>query len=487
MFIFLQNLSVRCWVNCSLKTLFMISPILLMGEVTLNFSNVGTSMQIANSSGSGWVSTGLGFRESELPSNLELARRAQLGFPITGWESEHSGTTWKLSPWLGTYEPTSAPWVYHESLGWIYFHQADLDSIWVWKDELGWVWTNQDLFPYLHQNLPEAWLALNPETARPTLLFDFPNNTWFTIEKPSINLALSSSPENGGTIDGLRKIDIGENLALFARPNNGFVFSKWEGTYNSSENPILIDELIKDITLTAIFTPIREVLASSNPEKILTHLNSQATKDKALLQLALYGESSLVSNPLSPPTFNSELESFIRANGENTSQQTSLIFDYDSSVFTHSYAPFGIGKNSDIYLEGIPRGVIKQEGVSIESILGVQCLKMQLSFPNGKIESRWLAEDIKGNIWLIQSHTAGNTKSDPFVLLPKELVKGWKSWSDFSLIPSSYAIHFTYPIEVHAQGVGTFKNCVEALVYRSPNYQNEYYAPGIGLIKISSP
>ena len=216
----------------------------LSAKVTLNFSNTGTSMQVANSTGSGWASTGQGFRTDEIPSNLKLARRVQLGFPVSGWESEHAGTTWKLSPWLGTYEPTSAPWVYHESLGWIYFHQADLNSIWVWKDQLGWVWTNQDIFPYLYQNLPEAWLALNPSTSRPALLFDFPNNTWFTIEKPSIELNLSYHPENAGSIDGLRKVSVGDNLALFARPNNGFIFSNWEGTYNTSENPILILSLI---------------------------------------------------------------------------------------------------------------------------------------------------------------------------------------------------------------------------------------------------
>lgn len=487
MALFLQDFFKVKFLDWFVRLFIFLIFVPLSGKVTLNFSNTGTSMQVANSTGSGWASTGQGFRTDEIPMNLELARRVQLGFPVSGWESEHSGTTWKLSPWLGTYEPTSAPWVYHESLGWIYFHQADLDSIWVWKDELGWVWTNQDLFPYLHQNLPEAWLALNPETARPTLLFDFPNNTWFTIEKPSINLALSSSPENGGTIDGLRKIDIGENLALFARPNNGFIFSNWEGSYNTSENPILIDKLLKGLSLTAVFKSVDSVLNSSNPDSILSHLSSQDMQNKALLELALNGQSSLLSNPLTPTTFDSELESFIQASGRQTSLQTSLIFNDNSAVFTHPYAPLAIGNKLEVYLDGPNRGIIKQNCISIESIYGVRCLKVELSFPNGEVKKRWLAQDTSENVWLVQSHAEGLGKSDPFVLLPKELVKGWKSWSDFSLIPTSYAIHFAYPIEVYAQGIGTFKNCVETLIYRSPHHQNEYYSPGVGLIKISLP
>ena len=459
----------------------------LHGEVTLNFSNIGTSMQIANSAGIGWYSTGNSFRESELPINLEQARRVQLGFPTSGWESEYAGTTWKLSPWLGTYEPTSAPWVYHETLGWIYFHQADLNSIWIWKDELGWVWTNQDVFPYLYQTLPDGWLALNPKSSRPALVFDFPTNTWFKIEKPTINLSITPIPSNGGTIDGLREINTGGNLAVLARPNIGFVFSKWEGTYNTNENPLLVDELKKSISLNAIFSPINQVINSPEMDLILGHLSSQSDRQKALLELGLNGYSSLVSNPLDPNSFNSELEFFIHATGAQTSQQPALIFNSESALITHPFAPMKVGSESEVYLEGSMRGIIKHRVISIESVHTVQSVKVELVFPNKEIEIRWFAQDVEGNVWLVKSTKNDVSKSNPFIILNKEISKGWKSWYDSSLIPSSYTIHSSYPVDIYAQGIGTFKNCVEALIFREPDFQNEYYAPGYGLIKISTP
>ena len=118
---------------------------------------------------------------------------------------------------------------------------------------------------------------------------------------------------------------------------------------------------------------------------------------------------------------------------------------------------------------------------------GVSCLKLELVHPDGSVESRWLAEDIRKNVWLVRSSIPGKADSQPFVLLPAELKDGWKSWSLLSLVPDYYSIIAGYPKSVYAQGVGSFDNCVDTLIYRDPHFQNEYYAPGKGLIKIQAP
>lgn len=466
---------------------FLLVICCLKADINLNYSNIGSSLNIANSSGIGWSSTGSPFQSDELPASIQEARWVQLAFPVTGWASEHRNSTWKLSPWFGTYEPTSAPWVYHEVMGWIYFHQADLNSIWLWKDELGWVWTNQNLYPYLYQTIPDGWLALNPQTSRPALVFDFPNDTWFKIEKPSLTISTSIYPENAGIIDGLREIHKGENLALFSRPTEGFVFSHWEGSYSSKDNPLFIDELKSNLSLTANFESVQNILSKGNEYELVSHLNSQDQRDKAILELALHGRSSLISNSYSPENFDSQLEFFIHATGDSASQNPTLIFNKDSGLISHTYAPYSVGKDTIAYLEGSTRGIIQIKGVEFESISSVQCLKIELSFPNNVIEYRWLAQDSIGNVWLVKSGQNTQGENRPFILLPKEIKQGWKSWSNFSLIPSSYSLFTTYPLDVHAQGVGNFKNCIETLVFRESNYQNEYYAPGYGLIKISNP
>lgn len=467
--------------------LFLLLSCSLKAEVKLNFSNIGSSINIANSSGIGWSSIGSPFQSDEMPTSIREARWVQLAFPVTGWASEHRNSTWKLSPWFGTYEPTSAPWVYHEVMGWIYFHQADLNSIWLWKDELGWVWTNQNLYPYLYQTIPDGWLALNPQTKRPALVFDFPNDTWFKIEKPSISISTSIFPENAGIIDGLREIHKGENLALFARSKNGFVFSHWDGSYTTEDNPLFVDELKTNLSLTANFESVQNIFNKGSENVLVSHLKSQEHKEKAILELALYGRSSLISNSYSPENFDSQLEFFIHATGDSTSKNPTLIFNDNSGIISHSYAPYSIEKETIAYLEGSNRGIIKINGVQLETINSVQCLKIKLSLPNNQSEYRWLAQDSIGNVWLVKSEYNNQVNHEPFILLPKESKQGWKSWSDFSLIPSTYSIHTSYPLEVFAQGVGNFKNCIEALIFREPQYQNEYYAPGYGLVKISIP
>ena len=464
---------------------FLIS--FLKAEIKLNFSNIGSSINIANSSGIGWSSIGSPFQSNEIPASIREARWVQLAFPITGWASEHINTTWKLSPWFGTYEPTSAPWVYHEVMGWIYFHQADLSSIWLWKDELGWVWTNQNLYPYLYQTIPDGWLALNPQTSRPALVFDFPNDTWFKIEKPSITIKTNVYPENAGIIDGLREIHKGENLALFARPKNGYLFSNWQGSYETKDNPLFVDELKTNLSLTAHFESVQNVLSKGNENELVSHLQSQEHRKKAILELAFYGRSSLISNSYSPGNFESQLEFFIHATGDSTSKNPTLIFNEDSGIISHSYAPYDIGNETIAYLEGSSRGIIKVKGIQHQTINSVQCLKIELKFPSNLIEYRWLAQDSIGNVWIVKSASDDQVYNEPFIVLPKEIEQGWKSWSDFSFIPSTYSIHTNYPLEVFAQGVGNFTNCIEALIFREPQYQNEYYAPGYGIVKIYKP
>ena len=457
------------------------------GQITVSYSQVGSSFQAADANGIGWASLGESLNPGEPPASIRLAQRVQMGFPLTGWESEYGKTSWKFSPWFGTYEPTSAPWVYHSSLGWVYLHQADLESIWLWKDELGWVWTNQDLFPYLYQNMPTAWLTLKPDSARPALLYDFPNKTWFELGVTPVQVAVEISPLESGRIDGLREVAKGENLALFARPEKGYVFSGWSGSMSSKENPLFINQANSDLSLKATFVTVKDFLGSSEFDSALSGLSSDALREKATLELAFFGHSALLSMGPGDATFDPAQASLLQAIGENTQSQPSNHFPENSSTLTHPCAPWSEGSESTAYLDGATRGTVSIKATATEKVGGVFCLKLELVHPDGSVESRWLAEDLRKNVWLVRSSMPGRADSQPFVLLPAELKDGWKSWSLLSLVPDYYSIIAGYPKSVYAQGVGSFDDCVDALIFRDPHFQNEYYAPGKGLIKIHAP
>ena len=455
------------------------------GQITVSYSQVGSSFQAADANGIGWASLGESLNPGEPPVSIRLAQRVQMGFPLTGWESEYGKTSWKFSPWFGTYEPTSAPWVYHSSLGW-FLHQADLESIWLWKDELGWVWTNQDLFPYLYQNMPTAWLTLKPDSARPALLYDFPNKTWFELGVTPVQVAVEISPLESGRIDGLREVAKGENLALFARPEKGYVFSGWSGSLSSKDNPLFISQANSDLSLKATFVTVRDFLGSSEFDTALSGLSSDALREKATLELAFSGHSSLLSMGPGDAAFDPAQASLLQAIGENTQTQPSNHFAENSSTLTHPCAPWSEGSESSAYLDGATRGTVSIKATATEKVGGVSCLKLELVHPDGSVESRWLAEDLQKNVWLVRSSMPGRADSQPFVLLPAELKDGWKSWSLLSLVPDYYSIIAGYPKSVYAQGVGSFDDCVDALIYRDPHFQNEYYADK-GLIKIHAP
>jgi len=457
------------------------------GEITVAFSQVGVSMHTAEANGIGWASLGESLQPGELPPSLQLARRVQMGFPLTGWESEYSATSWKFSPWFGTYEPTNAPWVYHSSLGWVYLHQADLESIWLWKDELGWVWTNQDLFPYLYQNMPTAWLSLKPDSIRPTLLYDFPNQVWFELGAPPLNLTVEVSPSASGVIDGLREVAKGDNLALFARPETGYVFSGWTGSLSSKDNPLFIQNANSDLSLKATFVSVESFLSSPELETFLSGLASDSLREKATLELALFGHSSLLSPGSGDSTIDPALANLLLSSGNQAASDPSIRFGLDSSVLTHPMTPWKVGSVTEAYLDGNTRGMIIIRATGTESISGVSCLKLELSLPGGTTESRWLAEDKGKNVWLVRSSSTGKADSQPFMLFPSDLKAGWKSWSLFSTVPDYYSIIAGYPKSVYAQGIGSFDDCTETLLFRNPEFQYESYAPGKGLIKMYLP
>ena len=63
---------------------------------------------------------------------------------------------WKHASWFGVYFSHYFPWVYHETMGWIYIVQEKTGAVWMWKNGLGWLWTDIEFFPFFYQGILET-------------------------------------------------------------------------------------------------------------------------------------------------------------------------------------------------------------------------------------------------------------------------------------------------------------------------------------------
>ena len=254
---------------------------------SLNFSHVGTSIVQAPDGMSPWASVGGTFPDEEPSAQLSEARNTYFAFPLLGLDANYPATGWKSNPWFGKFLPTQNPWTYHASLGWVYLQQESVDSIWMWQDEIGWVWSNANRFPYLYQNDPDGWLALDQQSSQPALLYDFHNQLWFELGRPVFDLLIEINRADGGSVDAPVLFRKGDDIALLARPESGFVFTGWSGFHKTGMNPLILTDLQEPISLTANFEPLNRALHDNLLE--LDHLQNQSEREQAYLELALFG------------------------------------------------------------------------------------------------------------------------------------------------------------------------------------------------------
>ena len=131
------------------------------GKISSAFHQVGISMIDPNAQGTGWSTLGESFRQGEIPHSIFWRKRFDRD-SLFGWDSEID-SSWKLSNWLGSYEPTFAPWIsILPSFGFTSIRQILTPcgcgrTNWMAMDK-------PRLFPYLRQNLPASWLSLKPES-----------------------------------------------------------------------------------------------------------------------------------------------------------------------------------------------------------------------------------------------------------------------------------------------------------------------------------
>ena len=469
------------------------SYVLNASSYALNYSQIGVSLNFPSLPTSNWASTGECILFSHSSPEIQKAEFVHLSFPITGWNQALEGTDWKTSSWLGAYKTHGNHWIYHASLGWIYLQQKTIRSIWIWQEELGWVWTHSALFPYFYQDNQDSWLKLDPDSHTPSLVYDFSNLLWFELGRPWKTIQASNNPSIGGTISGPSKFRKGDNLSIYANPKPGYVFSGWSGDYTGNENPLFLERVNDNLQLSANFITLSNALNEGTNSNHLGHLEDESLRKQAKLELALFGNSELISSGQTQAyEFSSrgdKTNKLLVAMGRTEASESIGIFDSDSGILTHPHLNWKIGESRKVQMYGDHWGKANVEVINQEWFKGVHCSVLLMTHPNLEVEKRWLAQDSLQNVWLIHSTLDDKSiQNSPTILIPYPLVSNWQSWLPSFSLPVDHSIMLGYPSSIRTSEYGLIRECASIYLKRNgQNGQNESYAPNTGLVKLSMP
>ncbi len=96
-----------------------------------------------------------------------------------------SGTTWYTSSWMGYYYAPDDNWIYHYTLGWLYYGGTSGVGAWFYSPEtngsgtaLGWVWSRSDTYPALYQYSGSKWIYYHEGSTDPLYFYDQTAETW---------------------------------------------------------------------------------------------------------------------------------------------------------------------------------------------------------------------------------------------------------------------------------------------------------------------
>ena len=210
-------------------------------------------------------------------------------------EGDNRGSGWQQAGWFGYYFGANYPWVYHETLGWLFVSQETPESVWLYEENLGWLWTGPDVYPYLYLQERDKWSYVdrNATTAR---LYDYDRKEWFDPGRKHLVTAVTV-PSDGGTVTGGGQFRRWEVATLEALPAPGFAFAGWEGLDAASKNRSPLQfEVFGNVEFQANFTSLvgdgEQSSADKVVEAILNMDNlSEEEKKRSLAELLIFGKS----------------------------------------------------------------------------------------------------------------------------------------------------------------------------------------------------
>lgn len=93
---------------------------------------------------------------------------------------QRSGNGWCSSSWLGVFNESNYPWIYHSDHGFLYLHGGAATNFWLHGQQTGWLWTSQDFYPWIWSQEIGAWTWYLKGSSKPRMFYDSKNEDWKT-------------------------------------------------------------------------------------------------------------------------------------------------------------------------------------------------------------------------------------------------------------------------------------------------------------------
>ena len=99
---------------------------------------------------------------------------------VTVWPNvSNLGNGWNYLTWFGYFNAGNSPWIYHNTLDWLYPYGTSTDNLWFYDPAMGafW-WTSATVYPYVYRARDGAWLYYDVGSTNPRWFFNFSTNVW---------------------------------------------------------------------------------------------------------------------------------------------------------------------------------------------------------------------------------------------------------------------------------------------------------------------
>ena len=430
---------------------------------------------------------------NNLLGSYEKSFEISVDEPFWQFDAEELGMGWKSFDWFGEYYPvTGSNWMFHINLGWLYRAGDTIDSTWLWSENWGWGWISRETYPHFFLS-SEDWIYYFKGTSDPIRYYDFGLLKWIEVDKSHrITVNLSSADNSQGTAMGPSTFYHGDSAVFVAKPKPGYLFAGWKGSVESGKNPLFINKPTEEISLVAHFTSIKEIIQGGTSSLNLDHLDS-VTQQKAIAEILLLGSSSYITSGDAPEfdlknmASNPAGSSTVFDTPNHSWGSSTGIFGDQSHTISHPFFPLPEDLKQVELLENNSKylGTVESNGTAL--VDSINCSILQIKSSKDRQEKRWVAQDLSGNVWLIQSEVNGvKYQQRPTLLLPSTIKTGISSLPPMHAMPTDFSAIVDYPFSIRPFNAKVAENCLSLRLNRTDlGEQLEVYSHGKGLVKIS--
>ena len=116
--------------------------------------------------------------------NDQSAPSSAYSYSVGGaWHSDAAvlADNWRYNGWLGYFNISTDPWIYHMQHGWLYVFPSvtDTDSVYFWDNSMQSVlWTSQSVYPSMYRFSDSTWIWYQKDSSNPRFFNKLATGEW---------------------------------------------------------------------------------------------------------------------------------------------------------------------------------------------------------------------------------------------------------------------------------------------------------------------